>query len=109
MLLKGFSHTATVIATSVSVALSVLLLVLPITREFLKRCVARGVRRERGATLVVRGENCDGCRRCVGACPERAISINNGKVAVETRICLLCGNCAAVCPKGVFEIRGCGR
>lgn len=47
-------------------------------------------------TIWVESQLCDGCRRCLKACPYDAIAIEDGKASVQDR-CTNCGACLAVC------------
>jgi aryl-alcohol dehydrogenase-like predicted oxidoreductase len=46
---------------------------------------------------------CKGCGTCIKACPNNALSLENGKAVVNHKLCLLCGYCNPVCPE--FAIR----
>jgi len=46
---------------------------------------------------------CKGCGTCVKACPNNALSLENGKAVVDHKLCILCGYCNPVCPE--FAIR----
>jgi len=46
---------------------------------------------------------CKGCGTCVKACPNYALSLENGKAVVDHKLCILCGYCNPVCPE--FAIR----
>ncbi len=46
---------------------------------------------------------CKGCGTCVKACPNNALSLENGKAVVNHKLCILCGYCNPVCPE--FAIR----
>ena len=46
---------------------------------------------------------CKGCGTCVKACPNYALSLENGKAVVDYKLCILCGYCNPVCPE--FAIR----
>jgi len=46
---------------------------------------------------------CKGCGTCVNACPNNALSLENGKAVVDHKLCILCGYCNPVCPE--FAIR----
>ncbi|HBT47648.1 MAG TPA: aldo/keto reductase [Peptococcaceae bacterium] len=40
---------------------------------------------------------CTGCGRCTGYCPQGALRVDGGRVAVDRNKCLLCGYCAPAC------------
>jgi len=46
---------------------------------------------------------CEGCGNCVKRCSQRALSLKDGKAAVDREKCILCSYCAAACP--VFAIK----
>ena len=46
---------------------------------------------------------CKGCGTCIEICPNKALSLDNGKAVVDHELCLLCGYCNPVCPE--FAIR----
>ena len=46
---------------------------------------------------------CKGCGTCVKACPNNALTLENGKAVVDHKLCILCGYCNPVCPE--FAIR----
>ncbi|NLN16200.1 MAG: 4Fe-4S binding protein [Firmicutes bacterium] len=46
---------------------------------------------------------CKGCGSCLEACPNGALSLENGKAQVDGELCILCGYCNPVCPE--FAIR----
>jgi len=47
---------------------------------------------------------CEGCGKCVDRCRQHALSIVDGKAAVNKDKCLLCGYCAGVCPQFAIKI-----
>jgi ferredoxin len=56
---------------------------------------------------------CDGCGKCVGACPVDALRLDPGgdprhpgrkKAAAEADLCLGCGVCVGVCPRGAARL-----
>lgn len=42
------------------------------------------------------------CRRCVEACREKAIFLNNGTISLENIKCTVCGACVSSCPTEAF-------
>jgi len=52
-------------------------------------------------------EKCIGCRACIEACPNSAISVSEGRLVTDRTICKNCGICADVCDTGAREL--CGR
>lgn len=51
-------------------------------------------------------EKCTGCSACVPACPEHAITVQNGLSKTDRAICLSCGRCVKACPSSAREIVG---
>ena len=45
-------------------------------------------------------DNCQGClsHPCVGVCPVKAISIQNGRSVIDKSKCIRCGRCKEACP-----------
>ncbi|MCF7918897.1 MAG: hydrogenase iron-sulfur subunit [Candidatus Cloacimonetes bacterium] len=41
---------------------------------------------------------CDGCQKCINACPKNAIVMKDGKAEVVEALCIGCGACIAACP-----------
>ncbi len=47
---------------------------------------------------------CNGCRRCLEACKEDAITIDKDRnVTIDNERCIFCGLCAEVCPTGTIK------
>ncbi|MGI6685003.1 MAG: 4Fe-4S binding protein [Bacillota bacterium] len=42
-------------------------------------------------------EWCEGCGRCVETCPQKALSIKDGKAIVNQDVCVFCGYCGSAC------------
>ncbi|MGE5584108.1 MAG: aldo/keto reductase [Bacillota bacterium] len=53
--------------------------------------------------LKIVRNHCRGCGACARTCPSGALSIVDGKAAVDPAACVLCGYCSAACPQ--FAIR----
>ena len=54
------------------------------------------------APLSVNTDKCVGCKSCMKiGCP--AVSIKNGKAAIDNTLCVGCGVCSQLCPVGAFE------
>ncbi len=49
-------------------------------------------------TVWIETDLCDGCRRCIKACPYEAVKMQDDKASILSR-CTSCGACIAVCRK----------
>lgn len=64
--------------------------------------------------IIIDQNLCCGTGECINICPEKAISLINGKAVIDDSKCDLDGLCIPVCPKGAIEydedeyIGGCG-
>lgn len=47
---------------------------------------------------------CQGCGKCVPHCPQGALSVQQGKVEINSEDCILCGYCGAFCPDFCLKI-----
>ena len=56
---------------------------------------------------VYKQTKCIGCRSCVAACPQGALTWREGVTPVDSVSCLRCGRCAEACPTLAIEM--CGR
>jgi len=54
--------------------------------------------------LLIIEDHCIGCGACAARCPMQALSIQNGKAAVDRNRCVLCGYCGAHCPEFCLKI-----
>lgn len=54
--------------------------------------------------IVFDETRCLGCGRCTFACPEKAVSIQNGRANVDKSKCTSCGGCLAACPTAAFTL-----
>ena len=48
-------------------------------------------------------DKCNGCGDCVDVCSQEAISIRDGKAAIDPRRCIECGMCFSVCAAGAIQ------
>ncbi len=51
--------------------------------------------------------SCQGCIKCLKACPVEAISIVNRKVQIDEDKCIHCDTCMRTCPSHVLRVNGC--
>jgi len=47
---------------------------------------------------------CQGCGRCLEACPQGALQLSDGVAVVDAEKCVLCGYCGRVCPHFCLKI-----
>lgn len=47
---------------------------------------------------------CEACGSCVKACSSGALSIKDGKVAIDQQRCIFCGYCGAACPQFAIKV-----
>lgn len=55
------------------------------------------------ALPVIDLDKCDGCGRCVTACPARALQVVHNKVRIVHTDCDYCGVCETACPTGAIS------
>lgn len=82
------------------------------TTVFFKGCPLRCVwchnpeSQKKEKELLVSTAACTGCGACTAVCPEKAISVSDGKARTDRTRCTACGACTEVCAPGLREIAG---
>jgi len=71
--------------------------------EMTRRALEMGRERAGSKRLIVYEFLCEKCGACVDECAQGALSLGETKAEPDVELCILCGYCAAVCPK--FAIR----
>lgn len=56
--------------------------------------------------LIINRERCVGCRECVSACDQGALSFIDKQITLDSTRCTLCLSCLEICPALVFEQTG---
>ena len=56
--------------------------------------------------LFYNRERCTGCGRCVSACREKAIEMDEGRSRTRRTLCRVCGACAEECPQEARVLMG---
>ena len=59
-----------------------------------------------GKHILTLSGSCVGCGRCADACPTGAMSLSEGRAAIDREECTTCGKCATVCPAGALGVSG---
>ena len=59
-----------------------------------------------GRQVIWRAERCLGCRECRKACPNGAISFDQGGLCLNKNLCDTCGRCVTVCYPHALEMIG---
>ena len=54
---------------------------------------------------AIRESTCAGCGKCAESCPEKAISVRNGKASIDSSRCIRCFCCHEMCPIKSIDIR----
>ena len=82
------------------------------TTIFLKGCPLRCIwccnpeGQRKKPELKFTAENCNGCGKCVPACPNNALIINNNLLYINRTLCNGCGKCVAACIRDALDIWG---
>ena len=63
----------------------------------------------RARPLALDSSACDGCDRCVRACPRHALKVGPSYIYVDWERCDGCGRCVEVCDRGAIGLRDQGR
>lgn len=58
----------------------------------------------KGKRQLIVHDWCEGCGCCVRACGFGALSIADGKIKADQRLCVFCGYCAAACPQFAIKV-----
>ena len=53
---------------------------------------------------IVNKDECVGCEACVSACPNEAISMQDGVAHVDEGACIDCGICVDECPNEAISL-----
>ncbi|MHC1720126.1 MAG: NADH-quinone oxidoreductase subunit NuoB [Clostridiaceae bacterium] len=48
-------------------------------------------------------DNCSGCGKCAEGCLTNAIILENGRINIDSKKCIYCGNCLDLCELGALE------
>ena len=44
------------------------------------------------------------CHFCIDACPYQALTLNEGKIHIQSKLCQDCGRCVNTCPSSAFYL-----
>jgi len=61
----------------------------------------------KGMTITVDEDKCNGCGKCIEACPFNLRVLKDGKSFVDTNLCIGCGRCLNECPENAiaFDVK----
>lgn len=54
--------------------------------------------------VKISAEKCIGCGNCIEVCVQDALSLSDGRVAVDPDLCEECGICVAICEHGTLSV-----
>jgi uncharacterized Fe-S center protein len=63
-----------------------------------------GKREQHQAFPFTYPERCTVCGKCTAACPRDAITIRDGKSAIDRELCIGCFECMTVCPERAIDV-----
>ncbi len=64
--------------------------------------IRAGIVIDQSSCLLARNKQTS-CRRCVDICPEGALSVKQGAIALDATRCVSCGACIGVCPMAAIS------
>ena len=70
----------------------------------IERALEMGKDRSHRKHLIVYDFICEKCGTCIDACAQNALSMGEKCAVVDTETCILCGYCAAACPKFALRV-----
>lgn len=82
------------------------------TSVFLKGCPLRCLwcanpeSQRKQPQILWNWEKCTGCGACVAACPQQALSMEDGRLHQDSAACTGCGACVSACPQQARELSG---
>ena len=63
------------------------------------------VRKDLGLIAYIEAEKCNGCSRCLPACPTAAIALVDNVAQVDTAKCTGCGQCVVECQNNAISLK----
>ena len=65
----------------------------------------RGKTDEEECHIDINTDECEGCEKCITACPNNVLMLNDGLCAVrDSRVCKKCRVCVAICPNDCIAV-----
>lgn len=70
-------------------------------------CAARKGKLQQHSDLLpkIKGKKCIGCGECALHCAQSAITVSDGKAAIDPEKCVGCGECIIICPNNVIDVQ----
>lgn len=63
------------------------------------------INRERINPIYTEITECTDCNKCIRECPVKGIKVKDGHASIDPELCILCGHCTRVCPRGAKKVR----